>query len=318
MKQTKREVRRWLLSLLAAAVGVPVIAAACTPLNSGGGAAGAASVGMQPPPPGYPSAYAYPPPGYPGAPGYPPPGYPAPGYPAPGYVAPGYPPSAYPAMAPPPGYATAAPAAYPAATAALPPGYPATAAPPGYPTTPANPPGYPAPGAPTQPAPSGSATPPLAPTDPASLQAILQGIQGAVQGTVAPGAIPGDLTEAGLRAYAFKSAPGMQPEGDELKQNLGEGQHAVMMVTMQAGKCYTVVGYSAPGAVADVDLNMLAPPLYMTLAGQDLTHNNTPTIGAGGGAMCPVIAYPLQYKLDVFARKGSGVVAVQLFSKPKK
>jgi hypothetical protein len=109
----------------------------------------------------------------------------------------------------------------------------------------------------------------------------------------------------------------MQPDGDELKQNLQQGQHAVMMVTMQAGKCYTLVGFSAPGAVSDVDLNLLAPPLYMTLAGQDLTHNNTPVIGSAPNQMCPVISFPLQYKLDVVANKGSGVVAVQLYSKNK-
>ncbi len=68
--------------------------------------------------------------------------------------------------------------------------------------------------------------------------------------------------------------------------------------------------------MSDVDLNLLAPPLYMTLAGQDLTHNNTPVIGSPS-PMCPVIAFPLQYKLDVVANKGSGVVAVQLFSKNK-
>jgi hypothetical protein len=285
--------KRWLLVSLGAALVLPVLAA-CAGANNGNGVQGAGTVAGQPPP-GYPY-------GYPPATGYPPGTYP------PGYVPPGYP-------------ATGAPPGYPPGT--VPPGYPPTAAPlPGYPATAA--PGYPPPGVPPaagQPtaAPSGSA-PPLAQTDPNSLQGILQGIQGAMQGTVVPGGggIPGDLTEAGLKAYSLKSAPGMQAEGDELKQNLTEGQHAVMMVTMQAGKCYTIVGYSAPGAVADVDINMLAPPLYMTLAGQDLTHNNTPTIGAGSNAMCPVIAFPLQYKLDVFARKGSGVVAVQLFSKPKK
>ncbi len=109
----------------------------------------------------------------------------------------------------------------------------------------------------------------------------------------------------------------MQPEGPELKQQLNEGQHAVMMVTLQAGKCYAIVGFSPPGAVKDLDLNLLAPPLYMTLAGQDLTHNNTPGIGAAPSPMCPVVMFPLQYKLDVFARVGSGPVVVQLFSKNK-
>ena len=221
---------------------------------------------------------------------------------------------------PPPGYAGAPPPGY--ATAAPPPGYPgqpaATYPPPGQQPMPAQPqPGaYPPPG---QPAPSASQTPPgpLAPTDPNSLQGILAGIQGAIQGTVVPGGGTGDLTDAGLKLLAARSAPGMQPEGQELKQSLTEGQHAVMMVTLQAGKCYAIVGFSAPGAVKDLDLNLLAPPLYMTLAGQDLTHNNTPAIGGAPSPMCPVIAFPLQYKLDVLAKSGSGPVAVQLYSKTK-
>ena len=209
------------------------------------------------------------------------------------------PPPAY-AAAPPPGYPGAPATAYPpqaayTAPAPQPTGYPAPAQT-GYP-------GYPAPAAAPPPvgtpAASGNATPPgpLAPTDPNSLQGILAGLQGALQGTlVSPGggALPADL-----------------------KQDLPEGQHAVMMVTLQAGKCYSILGFSAPGAIRDVDLNLLAPPFYMTLAGQDLTHNNTPSIGAAPSPMCPVIAIPLQYKLDVFARSGSGTVAVQLYSKTK-
>jgi hypothetical protein len=230
-----------------------------------------------------------------------------------GMVAQGQPPPGYPG-APPPGYP-----GQPAYPATQPGGYPPQQ--PGYPAPAQTQPGYPAPGTPGgQPAPAGSQPPPgpLAPTDPNSLQGILQGLQTALQGTVVPGgALSGDLTDAGLKTWALKVAPGMQPEGDELKQNLSQGQHAVMMVTLQAGKCYTLVGFSAPGAVKDVDLNLLAPPLYMTLAGQDLTHNNTPVIGGAPSPMCPVLAFPLQYKLDVFARDGSGMVAVQLYSKTK-
>jgi hypothetical protein len=227
---------------------------------------------------------------------------------------------------PPPGYpayATAAPPpAYPQQQG-YPPQQPGYAAPqpaqPGYAPAPQ---GYPPSVQPqTTPAPSGSQPPPppLAPTDPNTLQGIIQGIQGALQGqTVAPGSsLPGDLTEAGLKLHAAHVAPGMQPDGAELKQSLTEGQHAVVMVTLQAGKCYAIVGFSAPGAIKDVDLNLLAPPFYLTLAGQDLTHNGMPVIGGAPSPMCPVLAFPLQYKLDVFARSGSGEVAVQLYSKNK-
>lgn len=224
--------------------------------------------------------YNQPPPGYPGYPGQP------------GYGQPGQ-----------PGYGQPQPGGYP--------GQPQ----PGYPGQPQPYPGQPG----GQPAPSGSAAPgPLAPTDPNSLQGILQGIQNALQGSTTPGGGGmGDITSAGLQAFALKAAPGMQQEQGVMEQNLQQGQHAVVMYTLQAGKCYTIVGFSAPGAVQDVDLNLLAPPLYMTLAGQDLTHNNTPTIGGGSQPMCPVIAFPLQYKLDVYARQGSGTVAVALYSKSK-
>src|ERR1019366_8909314 len=130
-----------------------------------------------------------------------------------------------------------------------------------------------------------------------SHKGILNGLQGALGGqTVTPGGI-GDLTDVGLKAQAFRLAPGMQPEGDQLKQNMTEGQHVVMLVTMQAGKCYTVVGFSPLGAVKNLDLNLLT--LVNTLAGQDLTHNNTPVIGGAPSPMCPVLMFPLQYRLDV-------------------
>jgi hypothetical protein len=226
----------------------------------------------------------------------------------------------------------------------MPPGYPQQGAPPGYPAQPGYPqqpqgyppqqapqPGYPQqpagyppqqapqPGYPQQPQGAPTAAPTaLAPTDPNSLQGILNGLQGALGGQmVNPGSLTGDLTDAGLKAFALRVAPGMQPEGDELKQTLNEGQHAVIMVTLQAGKCYTVVGFAGLGGVKNLDLNMLAPPLYMTLAGQDMSKTNTATIGASPSPMCPVIMFPLQYKLDVFAQSGSGPVAVQLYSKTK-
>jgi hypothetical protein len=225
------------------------------------------------------------------------------GYPQQGYPQQGYPQQGYPQQ---PGYPQQAPAGYPQQAPA---GYPQQA-PAGYPTAQAQPmPGQP------QPAPTAAPTGTLAPTDPNTLQGILQGLQGALGGqTVTPGGV-GDLTDVGLKAQAMRVAPNMQPEGDELKQNMTEGQHVVITVTMQAGKCYTIVGFSPIGAVKNLDLNLLT--LINTLAGQDLTHNNTPVIGAAPNQMCPVLMFPVQYKLDVFAQSGSGSVAVQVFSKNK-
>jgi hypothetical protein len=223
--------------------------------------------------------YGQPPPGY-GQPGYGQPG--APGYPAqPGYAQPGQ---------PAPGYAQ--------------PGQPA--------------PGYAQPGQPA-PAPTGSAPAPLAPTDPSSLTGILQGLAGALTGQPAApgggGGVPGGA-QAGLQLLATQKAPGMQQEQQVIDQQLQAGQDAVALYTFSPGKCYTIIGFSPPGQVQDVDLNLLTVP-FNTLAGQDLTHNNTPTIGAGSAMMCPVIPIAVQYKLDIHARQGSGEVAVALYSKSK-
>ena len=156
------------------------------------------------------------------------------------------------------------------------------------------------------------------PADPNTLQAILAGIQGALQGTLVLPHGPADGTEAGLKARALRLAPGMQPEGEQLKQNLTEGQHAVMIVTLQAGKCYSILGYSPPGGVKDLDLNLLAPPFFLTLAGQDPDAPTAPAIDRRRAEPdVPGHRVPLQYKLDVFARLGSGQVAVQLYSKAK-
>jgi len=273
-----RTVRTWSLVALGGACLLP-LAGACAAKASSQPTATANGAATSQPPPGYPAGY----PTYSAYPAAPPPGYPPP---QPAYgPAPAYPP---PAAQPPP------------------PGYPPPPQPQGPPAG-------------TPPAPSASQAPaPLAPADPNTLVGILQGIQGALQGQlVAPGTVPADVTDAGLKLYAAHVAPGMQPEGSELKQPLNEGQHAVMMVTMQAGKCYAIVGFSPLGGIKNLDLNLLAPPLYYTLAGQDIAHGSTPALGASPSPMCPVIAFPLQYKLDVFARSGSGQVAVQLYSKNK-
>jgi hypothetical protein len=239
---------------------------------------------------------------------------------------------------------------------ATPPGYPppqqpypqpyASAAPSGYPPAPSygpsTPPGYgqqpPPPGSP-----SANAQTPLGPimtTDPQQLQAIFTQAASAAQAFLqppgsapppaapggpapAPGGappgmtMPGDLVSAGIQVVALMNAKGMTPEGSQAKGQLAEGGHLEFMVPMQAGKCYTLVGFSPPGQIRNLDLNLLAPPFYNILAGQDTTDDNTPVIGKTPNPMCPVVPVPLNYKVDIVARAGSGQVGVQLFSKTK-
>jgi len=112
-------------------------------------------------------------------------------------------------------------------------------------------------------------------------------------------------------------APGMSPEGAIASDQLKEGGHLAWTVTMKPGKCYAIVGYSPKGEIADLDLHLLAPPLYMMLSGEDETDDNTPVVGKTPNPMCPMLDVGMPYKVDLHAQKGAGKAAVQLFSKNK-
>jgi hypothetical protein len=240
-------------------------------------------------------------------------------------------PSATPYGQPPPpaGYPSVAPQGYPppAQAAVPPPGYAQQPVPPSANANPAqNPLG------------------PIMTTDPAQLQAMFaqaaQAAQAFLQppggaapkpggapapagpvapppGGAIPGGMPGDIVGLGIKAVALLEAKGMQPEGNQAKGQLAEGGHLEFMVPMQAGKCYTLIGFSPPGQIRNLDLNLLAPPFYNMLAGQDASDDNAPVIGKSGNPMCPIVPVPLNYKVDIVARAGSGQVGVQLYSKTK-
>jgi hypothetical protein len=130
------------------------------------------------------------------------------------------------------------------------------------------------------------------------------------------GGLPTSLADGCVKALALQSAQGMSPEGQEATGNLQEGGHLAFTVPMQGGKCYTLIGCSPPGQIKNLDLNLLAPPFYNVLAGQDTSDDNHPIIG-NGKPMCPIVPVALNYKVDIVARSGAGSVAVQLYSKSK-
>ena len=154
-------------------------------------------------------------------------------------------------------------------------------------------------------------------TDPNVLNPLLQAAQNAATALMQnPGAVPGDPIEAGLKASAAAHAKGMKPDGQIAKADLKEGDHASMLVTLQAGKCYAIVGFAAKNSVHDLDLRLLAPPFYNMLSGEDTTDDHQPVIGKDPTPMCPLISSPLPYKVDIHAQKGAGKVGVLLYSKP--
>jgi hypothetical protein len=154
-------------------------------------------------------------------------------------------------------------------------------------------------------------------TDPGQLQQIFTAAASASNASLAPGGSVGDPIESGVRGVASKAAPGMQPVAPIAKGTLQEKGHSEMMVTLEVGKCYSIVGYSPEGGVADLDLHLLAPPLYNILTGEDTTDDNMPVVAKAPNSICPAVAVPLPYKVDIFADRGSGAFGVELYSKAK-
>jgi hypothetical protein len=186
--------------------------------------------------------------------------------------------------------------------------------PPGAPCPPANC----APGQPCPPPAASSAPPPLGSVytnDPNALASLLAAAAAAGSAMLGPAAAMADPAEAGLRAAAAKYAPGMSPEGQVAKGNLAEGGHVGFVANMDPSKCYTVVAFGA--GVTDLDVNLLAPPFYNILAGQDGMAGPTAVIGAAPKPMCPIVPLSVPYKIDLYAKKGGGPVAAQVYSKPK-
>jgi hypothetical protein len=172
-------------------------------------------------------------------------------------------------------------------------------------------------------APSASASssaPPLASvytTDPNQIAALIAAAAAAGSAMMQNGGLGGDPAEAGLRAAITKHAPAMSPEGQMAKGTLQEGGHSQFLMTLMPGKCYTIVGFSPAGQIKDLDLNLLAPPFFTMLAGQDGMNDNTAVLGKAPQPMCPFIPFAVAYKVDIFAKKGSGAFAVQALSKNK-
>lgn len=173
----------------------------------------------------------------------------------------------------------------------------------------------------TQPPPGGTAPPagstaglPGLPVDPNLMQQILAA--GAAMMGGAPVGL-GDPVELGIKAAALKYAPGMQAEGAITKDTIQQAGHKEMLLTLQGGKCYTIIAFSPPGQVTNVDLHLLMPPFYNMMAGQDSFKDNTAVIGPNAQALCPMLPMPVQYKLDVEAMTGTGAVGVQVYAKNK-
>lgn len=209
------------------------------------------------------------------------------------------------------------------------PGYPQQQ--PGYPQQQPMP-GYPQPGqpTPTQPTPQpGQPTP--APTAPQ--QGGIPGLPFPIPGFPAPSTpqqggggggtaqtIDPNLAAAAtvpLMAFANSEAPGMQKEGGMVAASFQEGQSMEQSLTIQPGKCYTVVAVGA--GIQEVDITMVAVtpiPGQNPQLGKDTTSGAQASLGGKGNCIkLAIVPFPVQAKYVVTATKGAGVAAAQLYVK---
>jgi len=150
------------------------------------------------------------------------------------------------------------------------------------------------------PPPTGPATAPPPPTGPAT----------------APPPVAGDATDLAIKAAATQWAPGMQPEGARANVQVLEGKDNSVSMTLQGGKCYAIVAVGATGGVMGLEVQAMLP-LITTPAASDVSAMGVAVAGKGANAICPLTPLPVPYTVRVIARKGSGTVGVQLYSKIK-
>ncbi len=126
----------------------------------------------------------------------------------------------------------------------------------------------------------------------------------AVVSATAAQAQPSDLLRSQLAQSAAVKAPGTQPVGAPFGGFLGSRQSITQYVTMQAGRCYTILGVGGQG-VADLDLALFNPNGKRVAS--DIGFDPTPSL-----QHCA--AWPGAYRLEATVKRGAGEIAVQVFA----
>lgn len=121
-----------------------------------------------------------------------------------------------------------------------------------------------------------------------------------------------------IQTIAAKDAPGMTSEGAAGHETLAENGHFGMVVTLQPGRCYTVIATSAPLQVSELEVKLFMLPLNIESGRSPASDKNPAVLGRGkAGATCPISPIAVPYKVDVTAKKGAGRIAVAVFSRSK-
>ncbi len=119
-----------------------------------------------------------------------------------------------------------------------------------------------------------------------------------------------------LTQLAAGEVQGMQPDGTAFAGNFQEGQVLEQQLTIQAGKCYSVVGASMGVQELDIQLVLNPAPLPPQVLAQDNSQGGTAVLG-GKSTGCFKNALPIggPGKVIVKATRGSGLAIAQIYIK---
>jgi hypothetical protein len=143
----------------------------------------------------------------------------------------------------------------------------------------------------------------------------LGGMVGGMVGTLGAGVPGADPISAGIQYNANQNAPGMKAEGSPIKLQLNQGQTSEGQVTLQSGKCYTLVGASLPGVI-DVAVRVTPPaPLTQQTLGQNETTGPMPVVWPKDKCYRNPAPMPIPVRVEVTMKQGAGMVGIQPYSK---
>ena len=119
-----------------------------------------------------------------------------------------------------------------------------------------------------------------------------------------------------LTQLAAGEVQGMQPDGTAFAAQFQEGQVLEQAITIQAGKCYSVVGASMGVQELDIQLVLTPSPLPPQVLAQDNSQGGTAVLG-GKSTGCFKNPFPVggPGKVVVKATRGAGLGIAQVYIK---
>ncbi|MBS2016290.1 MAG: hypothetical protein JST00_25630 [Deltaproteobacteria bacterium] len=123
--------------------------------------------------------------------------------------------------------------------------------------------------------------------------------------------------DVAMLALADREAPGMKPEGQPLRVTLRENELSAFVVTLHPGRCYTFIAMSGPLQVTQLDMKLMLLPFNIESLHTGPKDTNPVFLGRGSAPTCPVAPFDIQYRVDVTAKRGTGRIVAQMFSRPK-